>query len=141
MKDNTSEAKNSYMPKRRAGFDFTKHEKIILTVLCFVLLAGIGFSFYRANLKRPRLTVESVCMDKAELNEIDEIIRSYSLVNINTAAASELQRLNGVGPVLAKRIVDCRQANGPFFEEKELLKVKGIGPKLYERVEKNISIE
>jgi competence protein ComEA len=54
-------------------------------------------------------------------------------VNINTAGEQELaDRLPGIGPGLAKRIVDYRIANGPFQSPQDLTKVSGIGPKTYE---------
>jgi competence protein ComEA len=56
-------------------------------------------------------------------------------VNINTADEQELDsRLPGVGPVLAKRIVDYRTANGHFQSPQDLTKVSGIGPKTYENL-------
>lgn len=48
-------------------------------------------------------------------------------VDINTADLEELQRLNGVGPVLAQRIIDYREEHGPFRSVDELLEVSGIG--------------
>jgi len=50
-----------------------------------------------------------------------------TLVNINTASASELDSLPGVGEVIAQRIVDFRTANGPFGSVDDLLEVSGIG--------------
>ncbi|WP_307852522.1 ComEA family DNA-binding protein [Glaciihabitans sp. dw_435] len=50
-------------------------------------------------------------------------------ININTADASALESLTGVGPALAGRIVDWRQANGPFASVDDLLNVTGIGQK------------
>lgn len=50
-------------------------------------------------------------------------------VDINTAAAEQLQELPGIGPVLAQRIVDYREANGPFAALAELTNVEGIGQK------------
>jgi competence protein ComEA len=50
-------------------------------------------------------------------------------VNINTASLAELDRLPGVGPSTAQKILDYRQAHGGFTSVEELLKVKGIGPK------------
>ncbi len=50
------------------------------------------------------------------------------VVNINTATAAEFEKLPGIGPILAKRIVEYRNANGPFSTVSELTKVDGIGP-------------
>lgn len=49
------------------------------------------------------------------------------LVNINTANASALEELPGVGPVLAARIVGHRDDNGPFASVDDLVEVSGIG--------------
>ena len=51
-----------------------------------------------------------------------------SLVNINSALASELDELPGVGPATAKAIVDTRSSKGPFGSAEDLLDVPGIGP-------------
>lgn len=48
-------------------------------------------------------------------------------VNINTAPASELEKLPGIGPTLASRIVEYREENGPFRRLEDLKKVRGIG--------------
>lgn len=49
-------------------------------------------------------------------------------VNINTAGDAELQRLPGIGPSMAQRILDYRSENGRFKSIDELDEVKGIGP-------------
>jgi competence protein ComEA len=48
-------------------------------------------------------------------------------IDINTASASELESLPGIGEVIAQRIVDFRTQNGPFASVDDLLDVSGIG--------------
>jgi competence protein ComEA len=49
-------------------------------------------------------------------------------VNLNTASASELDRLPGIGPSLAKEIIAYRESHGAFAAVEDLLSVPGIGP-------------
>jgi len=56
-------------------------------------------------------------------------------IDVNHASQEELQVIPGIGPVLAKRIVDYRHKNGYFRTVQDLVKVKGIGPKLLLRWE------
>jgi len=62
-------------------------------------------------------------------------------ININTAAVSELETLSGIGPVLAQRIVEYRNAHGPFQKLADIKKVKGIGDSIFERIEGSITVE
>ena len=55
-------------------------------------------------------------------------------VDLNSATASQLDALPGIGPVLAGRIVEHRLAHGPFASVDELLAVRGIGPRSFERL-------
>ena len=56
-------------------------------------------------------------------------------VNLNTATLEQLDALPGVGPVIAQRILDYRDANGPFTAPEEIMEVKGIGPATYEKLQ------
>lgn len=51
------------------------------------------------------------------------------LININTATRAQLESLPGIGEVLAQRIIDYRDANGPFTSVTQLTRVSGIGEK------------
>ena len=53
-------------------------------------------------------------------------------VNINTATVEELKTLKGIGEKKAEAIIEYRKKNGSFKNKEELMKVRGIGKKLYE---------
>lgn len=55
-------------------------------------------------------------------------------VNINTADKKMLTQLPGIGPVTADSILKYRKANGKFKSAKDLMNVKGIGPKTLEKM-------
>lgn len=61
-------------------------------------------------------------------------------VDLNTATEQELQTLPGIGPALAKRIVEFRQENGEFSRVEDLLKVKGIGEKSFEKLKSRLTV-
>lgn len=52
-------------------------------------------------------------------------------LNINSATAAELEKLPGVGPATATRIVEYRQKNGAFKKVEDLMNVRGIGEKTF----------
>ena len=53
--------------------------------------------------------------------------KSVGPISLNRASAKELESLDGIGPVLAARIVTYRNQNGPFLTVDDLMKVSGIG--------------
>jgi competence protein ComEA len=62
-------------------------------------------------------------------------------ININTASAKELQKLDGIGRGVAQRIVEYREANGPFKRGEDLRKVEGIGAATFERNRERIVVK
>lgn len=76
-------------------------------------------------------------VDQTKLKEaLDQTVEScVNLVgvNVNTASSHLLTYVSGLGPVLAKNIVDYRTANGPFRSRRELLKVPRMGAKAFEQ--------
>ncbi len=62
-------------------------------------------------------------------------------ININTAPAEELMKLQGVGEAIAARIVAYREKNGPFEKAEDIMKVKGIGEKTFTKIKERITVE
>ncbi|MFP4255526.1 MAG: ComEA family DNA-binding protein [Desulfobacterales bacterium] len=66
---------------------------------------------------------------------------SKETIDINTASEKQLTELKGIGPVTAERIVDYREENGGFSDEKDLKKVEGIGSKTLADIQDKITAE
>ena len=101
------------------------------------LAAVIGLSAAGARLVAPPAAAPApfaaVTWDRA----LDRAQR----VHLNDADADQLERLPGIGPALARRIIAHRLAAGPFRTTEELRRVSGVGPKLYERVQEYVTVE
>ena len=61
-------------------------------------------------------------------------------INLNTASAEELDQLPGIGPAIAKAIIDYRTKNGPFKQIEDINAVKGIGDALFEKIKDLITV-
>ena len=62
-------------------------------------------------------------------------------VNINEASKTELMKLAGVGPGGAQKIIEYREAHGPFKKAQELEKVDGIGKGVLEKNAGRITVK
>ena len=62
------------------------------------------------------------------------------IININTASLEELQKINGVGEVKAKSIINYREKNGGFKSIDEMKNIEGIGDKTFEKMKDQITI-
>lgn len=65
---------------------------------------------------------------------------ALAALNINKASKKELTGLAGVGEKKAEAIIDYRKENGDFKKIEDLMKVKGIGPKVYKKLVKEITL-
>jgi competence protein ComEA len=63
-----------------------------------------------------------------------------ALINVNSATATELEALPGVGEVIAQAIVDYRTENGPFTSVDQLLDVSGIGDATLEDIRELVTV-
>ncbi len=114
--------------------NLTKYEKAIITFLAASALLGGGILYYQKVGARIELEVLPLAPEGAG-------IQAARLVNINEATLHELVRLPGIGPVLARRIIDYRNLGGPFKKVEDIKNVKGIGQEKFEQVRELLAIE
>lgn len=123
-------------------------ERVTLAVLGVLALAGLGVLEWQR--RPPPLTLAgapapSVAAAAASARlpaaRWDDAVQAAREVDVNTADAAELERLPGVGPALAKRMVEERERGGPFRSAEDLQRVRGIGPKTSERLKDSITTE
>ena len=80
-------------------------------------------------------------MTATAFGSITQNVEQHELeVELNQASAEELQRLPGVGEKVAQRILEYREANGPFEAPEELMNVRGIGEKTYMKLEAYVTV-
>jgi len=86
---------------------------------------SIGVGQYQHDVNQPKL--------RKELDRVVESCVNAVGVDVNTASASLLKYVSGVGETLAANIVAHRSQNGAFAARKDLLKVARLGPKAFEQ--------
>lgn len=106
---------------------------------------GAGSGAGKADASGKADTVGHGCADAAPAPAADAPAAPASStdqrLNINLAQASELERLPGIGPALARRIVEYREAWGPFSDIADILEVPGIGPAKFQAIKDLIRVE
>ncbi len=70
-----------------------------------------------------------------------KIIKPGTKININTALLADLAALPGIGEVMAERIIEYREQNGFFKKPEDIMKVKGIGEKKFEKLKDFVVVE
>ncbi|MBR2239469.1 MAG: RNA-binding transcriptional accessory protein [Prevotella sp.] len=86
---------------------------------------SIGVGQYQHDVDQTKL--------KHQLDQTVESCVNLVGVNLNTASSHLLQYVSGLGPVLAKNILDFRRENGPFTSRAQLKKVPRLGPSAYQQ--------
>ncbi len=116
----------------------------LLTVLPILtaLFAGLTLGLYLGrNPAGGSVTVSIPAQTQAAAPVPEQTLsRPTAPVNINTADIAELAGLPGIGEVLARRIVDYRNAHGSFTAVEQLTNVEGIGEGKLEAILEQITI-
>ena len=79
-------------------------------------------------------------VEKEVATQSNETVASMQMININQADVKTLTILKGVGKDRAVKIVEYREKNGPFQKIEDLMKVKGIGKKIFEQNKDVLSV-
>ena len=102
-----------------------------------------GADLSTINLARVLNDGEQIYVDSTVVNSngvrVSKAVRSGP-ININRATARQLDALDGVGPVIAQRIVDYRKLNGSFLTIDDLQKVSGIGAAKFAQIKAKVRI-
>ncbi|MDR1447772.1 MAG: ComEA family DNA-binding protein [Candidatus Ancillula sp.] len=138
---------------------------LIAGVFAFILVAvlGIYFAYNAIASTRPQgdQVVKKSVDDKTATPEItattpettgnittcpegtapQTAVDTNGVVNINIATENDLTTLSGVGPAIAKRIIEYREQNGNFRSIEEITEVKGIGDAMYAKIKDKIRVK
>jgi len=113
-----------------------KRERVVVLFLAATFLVGAGLNLYRRQDLRRRQASSPLVIE----NPADSASSSSAPVNLNTARQYELEALPGIGPVIAKRIIQFREQHGGFTSVGQLRQVSGIGPKRFAAIENLVVI-
>ncbi len=147
---------------------FTRQEQRFVLFLLVSFVVGLSISFYKRNhyqkgdnnwsVQRDSLFAE---FKRAANSSGEEESNALNLqngqnkeqshfkpdkksivgrVNINTADLEKLQSLPGIGPSMAQKIIAYRVSFGPFHSIDDLIKIKGIGPKTFDKLKKAVTV-
>lgn len=106
-------------------------KKTMLVIFLVFLVAVVVFNFYD-------LTKDYSSLREYSHTEIESMKIEY--VNINEADFEQLCELPFISESQARSIIEYREENGAFEQVEDILQVKGIGEKTYEKIKLNITI-
>ena len=95
--------------------------------------------FYVPKLPNLDVVKEEVEVKTEEKNNKEE--NQKKLININSADEEDLKKIPGVGPSIAKRIIEYREQNGGFSSISEIMNVNGIGKSKFKAMKDNIYVD
>ena len=138
---------------------FTKENQLVIIFIIFTVIIGSGVALVRYvrpglfmgkpdyiagsdSVKHKALPVKIT--EKSRLVDEEQIVVPSSsdsdLIDINSATVGELQQLPQIGPVMAKRIVEYRKRHHRFVCIEQIMEVRGIGEKTFEKLKDKVVV-
>ena len=111
-------------------------ERVALAVLGAALAVGIGARTIQQH-HAPLRIEPAPAQDTAAW---DAQVATARRVDVNAATAEELERLPGIGPATAERIVAYRRAHGAFAQVAEVRRVPGVAPSALEALNEFVTV-
>ena len=111
-------------------FSLTPRERKVIIFLGILIFCGAVLRFL--NVK-----INNVTANTNVQNQTQKILQ----ININTADLVDLEKIPGIGPEIARRIIEYRTNHGQFLSLDDLSKVKGIGDKKLEMMKDYIIVQ
>jgi competence protein ComEA len=102
------------------------------SIVC-VLLLCLGLLFSSMSVLAQKADPETAGKTRTEKAAADK-------VNINSASAEQLQAISGIGPSMANNIIEYRTKVGKFNKIEEIMNVKGIGEKMFQKIKDRIAV-
>ncbi len=113
--------------------------KILVGITCVFLCLLVGI-FVGRNLTRSYIPVDQA-ISSQDVNTDGTTVNKDGRIDINTATMEQLQLLPGVGEVTAQRIIDYRTEHNGFTAIEDLMEIKGIGEKTFEKMKQYVKVE
>jgi len=143
--------------------NLTRQERLVIQFLALFFLIGSGIHIFRESIHKDdsikflneevearefrdrAKQIDSVYFSAEQVAKEEKPISDETTavltINLNSASAEDFMRLPKIGKVTAQRIIDYRNKHGRFSSVDELLNVKGIGVKTFERIKGEVTIE
>lgn len=107
-------------------------------VIALTLAGAFALASSWSSSRTPSPT--AIATPEATAEQAADPRRPPTTINLNTATQPELEALPGIGPSIARRIIERRDTKGPYATVDDLDKVRGIGPVILERIRPYVSV-